>query len=131
VLHLLQGQDFAIDSEDVQFERELNLMQGRAILDAVLDLGEGDPVLGTIRAFEAGVLDEPSAPSKIARGEVLVVRDSKNAVRFLDYGNVPIPEEARKMERSRLEERAARKGAKLGYDDIVADLNHMVGSGVL
>jgi hypothetical protein len=35
------------------------------------------------------------------------------------------------MERARLEERAARKGTKLGYDDIVADLNHMVGSGVL
>jgi methylaspartate mutase epsilon subunit len=131
VLHLLQGQDFAIDSDDVQFELELNLIQGRAILDAVLDLGEGDPVLGTIRGFEAGVLDEPSAPSKVAHGDVLVVRDNKNAVRFLDYGNVPIPGEARAMERARLEERVARKGKELGYDDIVADLNHMVGTGVL
>jgi methylaspartate mutase epsilon subunit len=132
VLHLLQGQDYStLQSADVEFERELNLMQGRAILDAVLDLGDGDPVQGTIRAFEAGVLDEPAAPSKIAHGDVLVVRDSRGAVRFLDYGNVPIPEEARAMERARLEERAARKGEALGYDDIVADLNHMVGAGVL
>ncbi|MGH2967530.1 MAG: methylaspartate mutase subunit E, partial [Solirubrobacteraceae bacterium] len=68
VLHLLSGQDFGVHSEDVQFELALNLLEARAILDAVLDLGDGDPVRGTIRAFEAGVLDEPAAPSKIAHG---------------------------------------------------------------
>lgn len=132
VLHVLSGQDAStLASDDIQWELELNLVQARAILDAVLDLGDGDPVIGTIRAFEAGVLDEPAAPSKVARGDILVVRDTRGAVRFLDYGNVPIPEEARRLERARLEERAARKGAPLGYDDIVADLEHMVGSAVL
>ncbi len=131
LLHLLAGQDFGIHSEDVEFERELNLMEGRAILNAVLELGDGDPVLGTIRAFEAGVLDEPAAPSKIAHGDVLVVRDAKGAVRFLDPGNVPIPERARKLERERLDERERLKGSALGYDDIVADLDHIVGSAVL
>jgi methylaspartate mutase epsilon subunit len=131
VLHLLAGQDFPLGSEDVEFERTLNLMEGRAILDAVLDLGDGDPVQGTIRAFEAGVLDEPAAPSKIAHGDVLVVRDLKGAVRFLDPGNVPIPAEARRMERERLDQRARAKGAALGYEDVVADLEHIVGSAVL
>jgi methylaspartate mutase epsilon subunit len=131
LLHLLAGQDFGIHSDDVEFERELNLMEGRAILDAVLELGGGDPVLGTIRAFEAGVLDEPAAPSKIARGDVLVVRDLKGAVRFLDAGNIPIPEEARRLERERLDERVRVKGSALGYDDVVADLDHIVGSAVL
>lgn len=131
MLHLLQGQDFGVDSEDVEFERQLNLLEGRAILDAVLDLGDGDPVRGTIAAFEAGVLDEPAAPSKIAHGDVLVLRDAKGAVRFLDPGNVPIPEEARRLERERLEERARIKNAPLGYDDVVADLDYIVGSAVL
>ncbi len=131
MLHLLKGQDFAIHSDEVEFELALNLMQGRAILDAALDLGDGDPVQAAVRGFEAGVLDEPAAPSRTAHGDILVVRDSHNAVRFLDYGNVPIPEEARAMERARLDQRAAEKGSALGYDDIVADLNHMVGSGVL
>jgi methylaspartate mutase epsilon subunit len=131
VLHLLQGQSWIAETDAVKFELELNLMQGRAILDAALDLGDGDPVMGAVRGFEAGVLDEPAAPSKVAHGDVLVVRDSAGAVRFLDYGNVPIPEEARKLERSRLAQRASEKGSDLGYDDIVADLNHMVGSGVL
>jgi methylaspartate mutase epsilon subunit len=131
VLHVLSGQDYGIHSEEVEFERELNLRQGRAILDAVLELGDGDPVAGAVRAFEAGVLDEPAAPSRVAHGDVLVVRDSRGAVRFLDYGNVPIPADVREMERARLEERARRKGAPLGYEDIVADLNHMVGAGVL
>ena len=131
VLHLLSGQDFGVASDDVAFELELNLMESRAILDAVLDLGDGDPVRGTVRGFEAGVLDEPAAPSKIAHGDVLVVRDTKGAVRFLDPGNVPIPAEARRMERERLAERERIKGSPLGYDDIVADLNHIVGSAVL
>jgi methylaspartate mutase epsilon subunit len=131
VLHLLQGQDFAINSEDVEFEKTLNLMQARAILDAVLDLGNGDPVLGTVRGFDAGILDEPAAPSRVAHGDILVVRDLHGAVRFLDYGNVPIPEEARVMEREKLAERAARKGSELGYDDIVVDLNHLTGTAVL
>jgi methylaspartate mutase epsilon subunit len=131
VLHLLQGQGDRILADDVKFELELNLMQARAILDAVLDLGDGDPVLGAIRGFESGVLDEPSAPSRVAHGDILVVRDARNAVRFLDYGNVPIPAEARAMERERLDERAAKKGSELGYEDIVTDLNHIVGVGVL
>ena len=131
MLHLLQGQDFAVRSDEVEFELELNLMQARSMIDAALDLGDGDPVLGAVRAFEAGVLDEPAAPSRVTRGEILVVRDQHNAVRFLDYGNIPIPDEARAMERARLDQRAAAKGSPLGYDDIVADLNHMVGAGVL
>jgi methylaspartate mutase epsilon subunit len=131
VLHLLQGQDFGVHSEDVEFERELNLLGGRAIVDAALELGDGDPALAVVRGFEAGVLDEPAAPSRVARGEILVVRDLKGAVRFLDYGNVPIPGEVRAMERERLSERAAAKGADLGYEDIVLDLHRMVGRGVV
>lgn len=131
VLHLLAGQDFGVESEEVQFERDLNLMEGRAILDAVLDLGDGDPVRGTIRAFEAGVLDEPAAPSRIAHGDVIVVRDAKGAVRFLDPGNVPIPAEALELERERLEHRVRIKNAPLGYEDVVADLDFIVGGAVL
>ncbi len=131
VLNLLAGHDFGIGGEEVEFERELNLMQARAILDAALDLGDGDPVQATVKGFAAGVLDEPAAPSRVAHGDILVVRDLHGAVRFLDYGNVPIPEEARRMERERLDLRAAKKGAPLGYDDVVADLNHLTGVAVL
>jgi len=131
VLHLLEGQGLTLPADEVEFELGLNLMQARAILDAALDLGDGDPVAATIRGFEAGILDEPSAPSRVAHGDVLVVRDTRNAVRFLDYGNVPIPAEARALEKARLDERAAKKGKALGYEDIVSDLRHMVGAGVL
>jgi len=44
---------------------------------------------------------------------------------------VPIPAEARRMERERLDLRAEKKGAPLGYDDVVADLNHLTGVAVL
>lgn len=129
VLHQLAGQDFARTSPEVQFERELNLLEGRAILDAALHLGDGDPVQAAIRGCEAGVLDYPVAPSNVVKGKVLAVRDARGAARFLDYGDVPIPAEARDMEKERLDERRVRKGSPLGYQDVVADLDHMVWKG--
>jgi methylaspartate mutase epsilon subunit len=131
VLDLLRDQVFGLDSEELEFERSLNLMQGRAILDAVLTLGDGDPALGAVRAFEAGVLDIPFAPSNVARGDVMVARDARGAVRFLDYGNVPVPEEARVMERARLAVRARSVGHEIGYDDIIEDVQHLATRGAV
>jgi methylaspartate mutase epsilon subunit len=131
VLELLRDQVFGLDSEELEFERALNLIEGRAILDAVLTLGDGDPAIGAVRAFEAGVLDVPFAPSNVARGDVLVARDARGAVRFLDYGNVPIPAEARAMEQARLAVRARSAGHEIGYDDIIEDVQHLATRGAV
>jgi methylaspartate mutase epsilon subunit len=130
VIDVLRDQGFGLDSADLELERHLNLLEGRAILDAVLTLGDGDPALGSVRAFEAGVLDVPFSPNVAARGDVLVARDSRGAVRFLDPGNIPIPEEARRIERERLAERARATERDLGYEDVVADLEFLAICGV-
>lgn len=121
-LRLLEGQDLGRNDPDVAFERELNLLEGRAMLDAVLSLGHGDPVLGVIQAFDQGVLDLPLVPSRLARGNVLVVRDARGAARFMDPGQLPLPPQALRMERERLAERERGLGRRLGYLDVVADI---------
>lgn len=125
VLHALRGQTNLADGKEVQFEREINLEIGRALLDATLHVGDGDPAVGAINAFEQGILDLPMVPSQLAKGDVLVIRDSAGAVRFFDYGNLPIPGKVRKMERARLESRGSALGHDLGYEDIVGDLMHL------
>jgi len=60
------------------------------ILSITEELGKGDYAIGTVRSFEAGIIDIPFAPSKYNMGKVMPVRDNNGAVRFLDYGNIPL-----------------------------------------
>jgi methylaspartate mutase epsilon subunit len=122
-LHLLAGQSFGVDDAEVAFERDLQLLEARAILDAVLTMGDGDPVVGLIAAFDRGVLDVPLAANDVAHGRVLPMRDARGCVRFADWGGLPLPAEARRIEAQRLAERAGAVGHALGYSDLVADIN--------
>ena len=36
----------------------------RAIVDRALEMGDGDPVVGAIKAVEAGILDHPVASNR-------------------------------------------------------------------
>ena len=121
MLQLARDQVASLDPLGAEFELELNLMEARAILDAILELGDGDPAAGAIRATERGVLDVPFSPNLHAHGRVIPMRDAEGAVRFFDAGGLPLPAEARRLERERLERRADRKGAELAYDDLIED----------
>lgn len=121
---LIGRQASSLLSADVDFELALNLMEARAILDAVLDAGDGDPALGSIRALESGVLDIPFSPNRHVRGDVLPIRDHNGAVRFLDSGRLPIPAEARRMEAERLALRST-DPSLLSYQDVIDDLEFL------
>ena len=130
LLHLVHDQVAAIEPPEATSELELNLMESRAILDAILDIGDGDPVQGAIRATEAGVLDVPFSPNVHAHGKVIPMRDAEGAVRFFDSGALPIPAEAKRIEQERLERRARKKGSPLAYADVIEDLSFLLtGSG--
>ena len=49
---------------EFQTEKALIERETRAIVDKALEMGDGDAALGTVRAFEAGVLDVPWSPSR-------------------------------------------------------------------
>ena len=125
LFHLIGRQREAWRSTpEVEFELNLNLLEARAMLDAILDLGDGDPTVGVDRGLTLGVVDIPFSPNLHVKGNVLPVRDAAGAVRFLDYGQLPIPAEARKMEAERLALRSPDVTA-LGYQDVVADLRFL------
>ena len=73
-------------------EEKVTEIEVRAILDRILDLGDGDIVDGTIKAVESGVLDSPWSPNVNVKDKVLGVRDARGACRYLEFGNCPIPE---------------------------------------
>jgi methylaspartate mutase epsilon subunit len=107
---------------DVDLEEKVMETEIRAILDRIFDLGDGDIVDGTIKAVESGVLDSPWSPNMTVKDRVLGVRDARGACRYLEFGNLPIPDEIKDFHREKVAEREAQEGRKADYHTSVKDL---------
>jgi methylaspartate mutase epsilon subunit len=78
------------ESAEIAEEAALIEEEARSLLDAVLDLGDGDPCLGLVVAVEHGYIDIPMASWKGVADRVIAVRDCAGAVRYLDPGALPL-----------------------------------------
>ena len=107
-----------------EFEREKELIRRevRAIVDRVLEMGDGDVALGTVRAFEAGVLDIPWSPNRHVKSRVLPARDADGCLRILDAGLMPFPREVLEVHEERLRRRAERDRIAYGPELAVASV---------
>jgi methylaspartate mutase epsilon subunit len=122
VIGLMKRQHSWIDEAPVSAEAELMKEEMWPVLRRVLDLGEGDPAVGTERAFESGVLDVPFAASRNCRGRVMIARDDAGAVRYLDPGDIPVPQSVLDRHRELLAVREKNLGHRLGARDIAGDI---------
>jgi methylaspartate mutase epsilon subunit len=122
VFDVVREQRIEIDVKDVATEEKVTETEVRAILDRILDLGDGDIVDGTVKAVESGVLDSPWSPNITVKDQVLGVRDARGACRYLEFGNLPIPEEIKEFHRARVAEREKLEGRKADYHTAVKDL---------
>ena len=102
----------------------------KCILDKVEELGKGDMAVGTVAAFEAGVIDIPFAPSKYNAGKVMPARDKSGAVRLIDTGNLPFTPELKNFHRSKLEERAIQEKRPVSIQMVIDDV-YAIGKGFL
>lgn len=115
-----------------ELEDEMNIIfaETRCIMDKTLDLGEGDAAVGAIRAFEAGVIDVPFAPSRFNLGKILPSRDNNGAVRLLDCGNLPFSKELLDFHRNKIEERARFEKRDVSFQMVIDDI-YAIGKGRL
>lgn len=128
-LNLLRGQYLPM-SKELKDEIELIKAETKCILDEVYRLGKGDIAVGTVKAFEVGVLDIPFAPSKYNAGKMLPARDNNGAVRYLEFGNVPFSKDIKDYNRKLLEERGKYEKREVSFQMVVDDI-FAVGKGVL
>ncbi|MCH6591233.1 MAG: methylaspartate mutase subunit E [Proteobacteria bacterium] len=107
-----------------EFQREKDLIRKevRAVVDKVLDMGDGDAALGTVRACEAGVLDIPWSPNRCLKSRVLPARDADGYLRILDAGDMPFPKDVLGFHEDRLRERAGREGVPYDHDLAVSSV---------
>lgn len=111
-------------------ECDIIIQEMQCILSKVEELGKGDYALGTVAAFEAGVIDVPFAPSRYNAGKIMPARDNTGAVRFLDTGNIPFTPELKAFHRQKLEERAAYEKRAVSFQMVIDDV-YAIGKGFL
>ncbi len=121
IVNMLQHQNFGAMS---LVEEEVRIIgeETADLISSVMKLGEGDLASGVVRAFKAGVLDVPFAPSRNAAGLVMPARDLNGAVRILEFGNLPIRPEIRAFHRRKLDERSREEKRPVSFQMVTDDI---------
>jgi methylaspartate mutase epsilon subunit len=109
-------------TDELTREMEIILDETRAIMTRCFELGEGDIALGAVRAFQAGVLDVPFAPSRFNAGKILPARDNLGAVRLLDTANLPFSPALKAFHRGKMEERAKFEKREISFQMVIDDI---------
>lgn len=128
-LNLLAGQRMP-NSQALEDEKAIIKAETKCIIDKVLELGNGDLAIGTVKAFEQGIIDIPFGPSKYNLGRMMPARDNNGAVRYLMTGNIPFTKDIIDFNQARLQERGNFEGREVGFDMTVDDI-FAVGKGKL
>jgi methylaspartate mutase epsilon subunit len=115
-----EQQDVA--SAEVERERGLIDRETMALVENALRLGEGCIGAGVVRAFQAGVLDVPFAPSRAARGAVVPVRDIHGAVRFFEFGALPFDDSLKAVHREAVAERGRIERRQPSFQMVTDDI---------
>lgn len=105
VLNLLADQKVYM-SKKLKEQMTIIKEETNCILNKVFEVGNDDLAVGVVEAFKRGILDIPFAPSRYNANKILPARDTYGAVRYLDFGNVPLTEELKAYNRYMLEKRA-------------------------
>ena len=121
-MNVVRTQKIKFEIEGLETEERVTEAEVAVIVDKLLELGDGDIVIGSIKGVEAGVLDSPFSPNINVKGNVLGVRDSTGACRYLEFGNLPIPKEIKEFHREKITERERAEGRKIDYQVAVEDL---------
>ncbi len=129
VIDMLKDQRM-ISNKELEKEKEIIKRETRQILSKVYELGEGDWAKGAVRAFAAGVLDVPFAPSQYNAGKILPARDNSGAVRFLNFGSIPFDDEIKEFHRRKLAERAKAENREVSFQMVIDDI-YAIGQGML
>ena len=122
VISMLRDQDLR-EIPHVVKESEIINAEVKCIMDKVEELGKGDIALGTVAAFESGILDIPFAPNRYNAGKVLPARDNDGAIRILEMGNLPLSKELKDFHRSKLEERARFENRQVSLQMVIDDVS--------
>ena len=120
---LIGAQRLPISAEVLEEERMLEL-EVRAMMEKCLEAGDGDIALGVCLGVDYGWVTTMISPWRYNRGNIRLMRDAANAMRYFDTGDMPLPQEVKEYHLEKLKSRAAKEGKPLDFDMVVADLQY-------
>jgi methylaspartate mutase epsilon subunit len=121
IFNVVRQQEAGFDNDQIREEGRMCELAVSAIIDKVADMGDGDILVGVVKALEAGVLDSPFSININVRDLCMGARDLHGMCRYIEYGNLPIPKEVREYNDGKVREREKVEGRKLGYKTSLAD----------
>ena len=110
------------DTPEFKLEKEMICKEVRSIMDRILEMGDGDVAIGTVRACEAGVMDVPWSPNQFVKSRILPARDVDGYLRILQPGDMPFPRDVLDYHEERLRKRAEKEGVTFGRDLAVSSV---------
>jgi methylaspartate mutase epsilon subunit len=120
--NFLKSQKIEVEPQALKTETEMVEKEVRCIVDKILEIGNGDVMVGTIQAIKGGILDNPFATNPASPCKVMGIKDAGGAIRYLNHGNLPFTKEIIDFHKTRIQERESQAGKKLSYETLVSDL---------
>jgi methylaspartate mutase epsilon subunit len=119
--NVIRGQKIDLEMKEIAIEERIAELEIRAILDKLLEIGDGDIVVGCIKGVHLGIIDSSFSPNKQVKDKVIGVKDCRGAIRYAEFGNLPLPEEVKEFHREKVAERERADGTKADYEMTIRD----------
>lgn len=123
-METLIGAQRTQESKELQLETDMLELEVRSMMERCLELGDGDVAVGICRGVDAGWVTTMISPWKYNRGNIRLMRDSENAMRYYDTGDMPLPQDVKDYHIEKLQSRAEKEGRPLSFDMVVSDLQY-------
>ena len=114
--------DQRLENPHVDDEKQVITAETRCIVDKCFELGEGDIAQGAVRAFQAGVIDIPFAPSRYNAGKMLPARDNDGAIRIFAPGALPFSKEILDFNAEKINQRARSEKRDASFQMVIDDV---------
>jgi len=114
--------DQRLENPHVDDEKRVIAAETRCIIDKCFELGEGDIAQGAVRAFQAGVIDIPFAPSRYNAGKMLPARDNDGAIRIFAPGALPFSKDILDFNAEKINQRAKSEKRDASFQMVIDDV---------
>ncbi len=111
-------------SEEYDLEEKMLEMEVRSMMEHCLELGDGDIALGICRGVDNGWISTMISPWKYNKGNIRLARDLENCMRYMDSGDMPIPQEVKEYHLEKLRKRAEYYNIPMDLNMVVYDLQY-------
>jgi methylaspartate mutase epsilon subunit len=123
-LDTLLGKQRVPECRELHEEEQMLELEVRTMMEKHLEAGDGDIAVGLCRGVDAGWITTMISPWKYNRGNIRLMRDADNAMRYFDTGDMPLPKEVKEYHMDKLQGRAKKEGRPLCFDMVVSDLQY-------